>query len=162
RRSRNRENCGGNCRESDKRASHRTASIGETRCGLVICSSLVSRRNGSGEPSDCGRMEDPMESQRNAPRHGVRSFLQAIIALTVVFGVDVNSAGAQTSGPAMTVPNLDVHALIEGFETPISVAFLSDTKWLVIEKMTGKVKVVEDGVITGTALDLAVNNASER
>ena len=35
-------------------------------------------------------------------------------------------------------------------------------KWLVIEKMSGEVKVVENGAVVGIALDLAVNNASER
>ena len=102
--------------------------------------------------------------QKNNRRHGPQSFLQAVplITLTFVFAVNPNRAGAQVSGPTMTVPNLDVRALAEGFETPISLAFLSDTKWLVIEKNTGKVKVVENGGVTGTALDLAVNNASER
>jgi aldose sugar dehydrogenase len=69
---------------------------------------------------------------------------------------------AQTSGPTMTVPNLAVRTAIDGFVTPIGLAFLSDSQWLVIEKNTGQVKVVENGAVTGTALDLAVNNFSER
>ncbi len=85
-----------------------------------------------------------------------------LIALLVVYAAELSRAAAQTSQPTMTVPNLDVRPLIDGFVTPISLAFLSDTKWLVIEKMTGEVKVVENGVVIGTALDLAVNNASER
>ena len=71
-------------------------------------------------------------------------------------------AGAQDTGPQMTVPNLRVRALVEDLVTPIGLAFVSDSKWLVIEKNTGQVRVVEDGAVVGTALDLAVNNTSER
>ena len=53
--------------------------------------------------------------------------------------------GPALPDPTMTVPTLDVHPLIEGLVTPIGLAFLSETKWLVIEKMTGEVRVVEDG-----------------
>ena len=85
-----------------------------------------------------------------------------LLLLMAVSSAELSRATAQTSGPTMTVPDLDVRPVVDGFVTPISLAFLSDTKWLVIEKMTGEVKVVENGVVTGTALDLAVNNASER
>ena len=85
-----------------------------------------------------------------------------IAASILIFAGDPGRAGAQASGPTMTVPNLEVRALLTDFVTPIGLAFLSDTKWLVIEKNTGKVQVVEDGAVTGTALDLAVNNTSER
>jgi glucose/arabinose dehydrogenase len=85
-----------------------------------------------------------------------------IAAAAFAFAVIAGRAGAQASGPTMTVPNLSVRAVAEGFVTPIGLAFLSDSKWLVIEKNTGQVQVVEDGAVTGTALDLAVNNTSER
>jgi glucose/arabinose dehydrogenase len=72
-------------------------------------------------------------------------------------------AGAQASpGPTMTVPNLSVRAAAEGFVTPIGLAFLPDGRWLVLEKNTGQVQIVANGVVQGTALDLAVNNFSER
>ncbi len=86
----------------------------------------------------------------------------AIAVAVLVFAVNIGRAGAQASGPTMTVPNLDVRTAADGFVTPIGLAFVSDSTWLVIEKQTGQVRVVEDGAITGTALDLAVNNASER
>jgi aldose sugar dehydrogenase len=95
---------------------------------------------------------------RGLPRCLRRTSLIALMVCTTV----LSRAAAQTPAPTMAVPNLDVRPLIEGFVTPIGLAFLSDTKWLVIEKMTGEVKVVDNGVVTGTALDLAVNNASER
>jgi glucose/arabinose dehydrogenase len=88
----------------------------------------------------------------------------AAAALTAIFILATAAVPlrAQASGPTMTVPNLSVRAAAEGFVTPIGLAFLSDSKWLVIEKQSGQVRVVENGAITGTALDLAVNNASER
>jgi glucose/arabinose dehydrogenase len=97
-----------------------------------------------------------------------RRFLWSIglLAAAVVAGVllvgGIARVDAQASGPTMTVPNLSVRTAAAGFVTPIGLAFVSDSKWLVIEKNTGQVQVVEDGAVTGTALDLAVNNFSER
>ena len=64
--------------------------------------------------------------------------------------------------PTMTVPNLAVRTAAGGFITPIGLAFLSDDEWLVIEKNTGQVRLLEDGVIGATVLDLAVNAVKER
>jgi hypothetical protein len=64
--------------------------------------------------------------------------------------------------PTMTVPNLAVRTAVGGLITPIGLAFLSDDEWLVIEKNTGRVRLVEDGVIGATVLDLGVNFFSER
>ena len=83
-----------------------------------------------------------------------------LAALTIAWAAELNPAPAQ--GPTMTVSDLDVRSVADGFVTPIGLAFVGDTKWLVIEKMTGQVRVFEPGVVTTTALDLAVNNASER
>ena len=70
---------------------------------------------------------------------------------------------AQTpAAPTMTVPNLAVRTVAGGFVTPIGLAFLSDEQWLVIEKNTGQVRLVENGIIGPTVLDLGVNNFSER
>ena len=84
----------------------------------------------------------------------------AALATTIILA----TAGlpARVEGPIMTVSNLAVRTAVDGFVTPIGLAFLSDSKWLVIEKDTGQVRVVNDGAVTGTALDLAVNNFSER
>lgn len=52
-----------------------------------------------------------------------------------------------------------------GLTTPIAIAFLSPVeanRFFVIEKNTGRVKLVENGAVVATVLDLPVNNASER
>lgn len=52
-----------------------------------------------------------------------------------------------------------------GLSFPIAIAFLdpSDpTRFFVIEKSSGRVKLVQDGVVVSTVLDLPVNSASER
>ncbi len=103
-------------------------------------------------------------SRRKLARRACAAIAVAATALTMIF-ILPNAAvllRAQTSGPTMTVPNLAVRTAVDGLVTPIGLAFLSDSEWFVIEKNTGNVKVVEDGAVTGTALDLAVNNFSER
>lgn len=69
---------------------------------------------------------------------------------------------AQPPAPTLTDPNLDVRIAASGFVTPVSVAFLGASEMLVLEKNTGRVQHVVDGVVENTAVDLAVNNASER
>jgi len=52
-----------------------------------------------------------------------------------------------------------------GLSFPIAIAFLdpSDpTRFFVIEKNSGRVKLVQNGTVVSTVLDLPVNNASER
>jgi len=70
--------------------------------------------------------------------------------------------GAQAGGPAMLDPNLAVRTAVGGLVTPIAVAFTGDDEMLVLEKDTGKVQRVVNGVVQGTAVDLGVNFASER
>jgi glucose/arabinose dehydrogenase len=74
----------------------------------------------------------------------------------------VGRSDAQASGPAVRDRNLAVRAAAGGFTTPIGIAFLSADEWLVIEKNTGVVQHVVEGTTRGAALDLAVNNFSER
>jgi glucose/arabinose dehydrogenase len=84
---------------------------------------------------------------------------------------------AQLSPPEMVDPDLGVRIAVAGLTTPIGIAFLNErnrgpgsddpaaddsSSMFVIEKVTGQVKLVVDGVVTGTVLDLAVNFASER
>jgi glucose/arabinose dehydrogenase len=71
-------------------------------------------------------------------------------------------ARAQSDGPVMLVPNLAMRTAAGGLVTPISIAFIGPSDMLVLEKNTGRVKRVVNGVVQATALDLAVNNASER
>ena len=55
-----------------------------------------------------------------------------------------------------------VRTVIANLEQPISMAFLGPNDLLVLEKASGKVQRVVNGVVTATVLDLAVNSASER
>jgi glucose/arabinose dehydrogenase len=90
--------------------------------------------------------------------------------LVVVFSLllsftSINVATAQTETPAMPEmlhPRLDVRPVITGLNLPTTMAFLGLNEFFVLEKNTGTVQYVVDGAIQGTALDLAVNNFSER
>ena len=64
--------------------------------------------------------------------------------------------------PTMTDPSLTVSTVISGLDQPTSMVFLGPGDFLVLEKASGKVKHVVNGQVVGTALDLAVNSASER
>lgn len=65
-------------------------------------------------------------------------------------------------GPIIVDPNLRLTRVVSGLNQPTSMAFLGPGDFLVLEKATGKVQHVVNGSVVGTALDLAVNSASER
>ena len=73
-------------------------------------------------------------------------------------------SGAQAQGapPQMLDPRLHVRTVVSGLNVPISLAFLAPNDMLVLEKDTGQVKRVIDGIVTSTVLDLGVNRNSER
>src|SRR5262245_59142362 len=64
--------------------------------------------------------------------------------------------------PTVVDPNLAVRTVVSGLAQPTSMAFLGTDDFLVLEKASGRVKHVVNGAVVGTALDLAVNNNSER
>lgn len=64
--------------------------------------------------------------------------------------------------PIMLDDNLTVSTVITGLEQPTSMAFIGPNDLFVLEKGTGRIKRVVNGALHSTALDLAVNNASER
>ena len=122
--------------------------------------------------------------ERPANRSGIgRLFLLIAVALLAAlslinFSESRNKVEAQTA-PTMLDPTLEVRPVISGLVTPTSIAFLGGAivgpgggvfappggkanLMLVLEKNTGKVQVVANGHIQNTALDLAVNFASER
>jgi len=67
------------------------------------------------------------------------------------------------AAPSVVDQNLAVRTVATGLVTPTTMAFLGPKDMLVLEKNTGKVQRVIDGVIQLTpALDLDVNFASER
>jgi glucose/arabinose dehydrogenase len=73
-----------------------------------------------------------------------------------------SAAQAQAPDPEMLDPNLQVRTVVSDLDVPISMAFLAPGDMLVLEKNTGQVKRVRDGVVTATVLDLGVNSNSER
>jgi aldose sugar dehydrogenase len=83
-------------------------------------------------------------------------------ALTHVGPAQKGDARAAPAGPTMLDPNLTVRTVVSGLTTPTSIAFLGPSDMLVLEKNTGKVLRVTNGVVQGTVLDLGVNFASER
>src|SRR6266498_4362418 len=93
-----------------------------------------------------------------------------IVALVLLAGVLAHAGPAQRgavataaqAGPTMLDPSLTVRTVVSGLTTPSSIAFLGPNDMLVLEKNTGKVLRVVNGVVQGAVLDLAVNNASER
>jgi aldose sugar dehydrogenase len=80
----------------------------------------------------------------------------------IILPAAMNRAEAQQVNPTMLDPNLEVRTVASGLVTPISMAFLGANDFLVLEKNTGKVQRVVNGTVKSTALDLAVNFASER
>jgi aldose sugar dehydrogenase len=66
------------------------------------------------------------------------------------------------AAPSVVDPNLAVRTAATGLDQPISMAFIGPNDMLVLEKATGKVQRVVNGVVQRTVLDLPVNSASER
>ena len=68
----------------------------------------------------------------------------------------------QLAEPSMTVPGLGVRTVVRGLDQPTTMVFVGTNDFFVLEKATGRVMRVKDGVVLGAVLDLAVNSASER
>jgi glucose/arabinose dehydrogenase len=87
--------------------------------------------------------------------------LFVVLSLVVSFA-STDYAVAQGTGPVILHPGLGVRPAVTGLDFPTTMAFLSSNEMFVLEKNTGIVQHVVDGTIQGAALDLAVNNFSER
>jgi glucose/arabinose dehydrogenase len=85
-----------------------------------------------------------------------------LAALCVIVVSGLSSSASAQGGPSMLDPHLGVRTVTDGLVTPTSVAFLGSNDILVIEKNTGRVRRVVNGVVQATVLDLAVNFGSER
>jgi uncharacterized repeat protein (TIGR01451 family) len=72
------------------------------------------------------------------------------------------TVGAATTGPSLFDSNLSVTTVVSGLSQPTSMAFIGNNDFFVLEKNTGKVQRVINGVIQGAVIDLPVNSASER
>lgn len=70
--------------------------------------------------------------------------------------------GKALPAPTVLDPNLAVRTVVSGLDQPTTMAFLGPNDFFVLEKATGKVQHVVNGAVAGTAIDLAVNNNSER
>ena len=68
----------------------------------------------------------------------------------------------QALAPSMTAAGLGVRTVVSGLDQPTSLAFVGADDFLVLERATGRVVRVKNGVALGPVLDLAVNSASER
>jgi uncharacterized repeat protein (TIGR01451 family) len=71
-------------------------------------------------------------------------------------------AEAQSNGPRLLVPGLALRTVVSGLDSPTSMAFIGTNDFFVLEKNGGRVLRVLNGRVQSIALDLAVNNASER
>jgi len=80
-------------------------------------------------------------------------------AFTVCTSATLNGQG---TGPRLVDKNLGVRTVVGSLDQPTSMAFIGTNDFLVLEKASGKVQRVVDGMLTATVLDLAVNSASER
>jgi glucose/arabinose dehydrogenase len=90
-----------------------------------------------------------------------RRALTVTLACSALSGI-AGRVEAQLVAPTLADPNLDVRTAASGLVTPVSLAFLGPDDMLVLEKNTGRVQHIVNGTIAGTAVDLAVNAASER
>ncbi len=98
-------------------------------------------------------------------RHSVvtAAILVPLVALAVAAVTRLGPPlGAQTPAPALVDPNLGVRPVISGLNQPITMAFLGPSHFLILEKASGRVLRVLDGMVQGVALDLPVNSSSER
>lgn len=81
----------------------------------------------------------------------------------LALGAGASIAAADSTPLVMLDPNLEASTFVTGLSQPMGVAFIGPNDMLVIEKATGQVKRVINGVLqAGSVLDLAVNSNSER
>ena len=111
-----------------------------------------------------------MSRQTYSPFRWVRclSLSPAVVLIVLLSGAaNIDRVGEaiaqqQTAGPTMLDPTLQVRIDSTDLVTPTSIAFIGSAGMFVLEKDTGKVQRVLNGRVHSTALDLAVNAASER
>jgi len=92
----------------------------------------------------------------------IRAGMLFVVLSLLLSLTSVSFAAAQGAGPEMLDSHLGVRAALTGLNLPTTMAFLGPTEFLVLEKNTGTVQHVLNGMTDHTVLDLAVNNFSER
>jgi aldose sugar dehydrogenase len=98
-------------------------------------------------------------------KRAIRLVWWALVAAAAALAISAGSATSQAraqAGPTVVDQNLGVRTAVSGLVTPSTIAFLGPNDFLVLEKNTGQVKRVVDGVVRDVVLDLSVNFASER
>jgi glucose/arabinose dehydrogenase len=95
-------------------------------------------------------------------RRLVPFILAALLALLASSATTERATGQAQPVPTLLVPDLALRTVVDGLALPTSIAFLGPNDLLVLEKNSGKVKRVVNGVVRATVLDLAVNFGSER
>jgi glucose/arabinose dehydrogenase len=86
-----------------------------------------------------------------------------VLAFAAAIAVAMGLTGqAQAAEPTLVDGGLRLRTLVSGLNLPTTIAFVGENDMLVLEKDTGRVLRVTNGVVQGTALDLSVNNFSER
>lgn len=86
-----------------------------------------------------------------------------IVTLLSIFMLTISSDQSASAYPIIRDPNLKVEIVAEGITFPTSLAFLANDDILVLEKNTGAVKRIIDGIIQpNLLLDLDVANQGER
>ena len=98
-----------------------------------------------------------MTTRRLRPVWGVLAAAGVLVAAG-----SASPSAAQSDGPVMLHPRLDVRPAAEGLNLPTTMAFIGADDMLVLEKATGRVQRVVGGEVQGSVLDLAVNFGSER
>jgi glucose/arabinose dehydrogenase len=84
------------------------------------------------------------------------------LAVVAALAASLALASAAQAAPTLTDSNLRLRTVVANLALPTSIAFIGANDMLVLEKDTGRVLRVTNGVVQGTALDLSVNNFSER
>jgi aldose sugar dehydrogenase len=103
-----------------------------------------------------GRMRRPTSRAQRVAIAGM-----PVLLAWLIVPLSGGRTAAQTA-PIVFDNNLGVRTIVSGLEQPASMAFLGTNDFLITEKAAGRVKHVVNGAVTGTAVDLAVNNSSER
>lgn len=93
------------------------------------------------------------------PQHHSRVLRAALFSIAALSLAKADSTPLTVLDPGLYVTT----AVGSGLTQPIGIVFLSPTDFLVLEKASGQIKRVINGVVQAApALDLAVNSASER
>jgi glucose/arabinose dehydrogenase len=87
---------------------------------------------------------------------------KAFVAAAVVAAAMGFAGRAQAAEPALLDSSLRLSTAVTDLNLPTSIAFVGTNDMLVLEKNSGRVLRVTNGAVQGTALDLSVNNFSER